>query len=186
MRENEDWRGLAGRLALGEGALAAADGHTTRAREHFAHAIAVFRRYHLPWDEAQALECWGAALIKSGERKAGDGRLDAAATLYRRHGAGRRWAQRVALIRAAARDGYVPSASLSMPEALSHREVEVLSLVADGCSNQEVADALALSIRTVERHLGHIYDKLGANGKSARAVATAYGIANGLVPAPET
>jgi len=30
-----------------------------------------------------------------------------------------------------------------------------------------------------------MYDKLGASGKSARAIAAAYGIANGLVPAPE-
>src|SRR5438132_1566316 len=98
MRENEDWRGLAGRLALGEAALAAAEGRTALAHGHFTQAIAVFRHYRLLWDEAQALECWGAALIRSGDRKAGDRRLDAAATLYRRYGAGRRWLQRVARI----------------------------------------------------------------------------------------
>jgi DNA-binding CsgD family transcriptional regulator len=92
--------------------------------------------------------------------------------------------QRVARGRAAAHNGYAPELLLALPEALSHREVEVLRLVAAGRSNQEIADALVLSVRTVERHLGHVYDKLGASGKSARAVATAYGIANGLVPAP--
>src|SRR6476620_7617061 len=73
---------------------------------------------------------------------------------------------------------------LAAAEGLSHREVEVLSLVAAGRSNQEIADALVLSVRTVERHLGHVYDKLGVGGKSARAVATAYGIGHGLVAAP--
>jgi len=69
---------------------------------------------------------------------------------------------------------------------LSHREVEVLGPVLAGHSNQEIADdALGLSVRTVERHLGQTYDKLGANGKSARAIAAAYGIADGLVPAPD-
>jgi DNA-binding CsgD family transcriptional regulator len=180
--QREDWRGLAGRLVLAEGALAGAESRTALADEHYAQAIAMFRRYHLPWDEAQALECWGVTLINSGDRTTGDRRLDAAATLYRRHGAGPRWLQRVARIRAAARNGEVPVASPSLPKGLSQREVEVLCLVAAGRSNQEIADALVLSVRTVERHLGHVYDKLGANGKSARAVATAYGIANGLVP----
>jgi hypothetical protein len=79
MRANEDWRGLAGRLQLGAAALTVAERCTTLANEHF-------RRYHLPWDEAQALYCWGATLIKSGDRKAGDRRLNAAATGCRRHG----------------------------------------------------------------------------------------------------
>jgi hypothetical protein len=57
MRQSEDWRGLVGRLQLGEAALAAAERRTTVASEHFTRAIAVFRHYHLPWDEAQALEC---------------------------------------------------------------------------------------------------------------------------------
>ena len=148
-----------------------------------AQAIGVFRRYQLPWDEAQALECWGASLIKSGDGKAGDRRLDAAATLYRRHGAGPRWLQRVARIRVAARNEGAPSTPAALAETLSKREVEVLCLVAAGRSNQDIADALHLSIRTVERHLGHVYNKLGASGRSARAVAAAYGVANGLVPA---
>ena len=49
-------------------------------------------------------------------------------------------------------------------------------------SNQQIADKLVLSVRTLERHLGHVYDKLGVTGKSARAVATAYAIGHGLVP----
>jgi DNA-binding CsgD family transcriptional regulator len=183
---DQDWRGLRGRLLLAEAAVAAAELRLTDAHTRFAEATALFRRYRLPWDEAQAVELRGTIAIKSGDSQAGDRYLDAAATIYRRHAAGPAWMQRVARARAMAHNGYAPQALLGLPEALSYREVEVLRLVAAGRTNQEIADALVLSVRTVERHLGHVYDKLGATGKSARAMATAYGIANGLVPAPAT
>lgn len=57
--------------------------------------------------------------------------------------------------------------------ALSDREVEVLTLVARGRSNREIARALFVSEATVKTHLGHIYEKLGVNDR-ASAVATAY------------
>jgi DNA-binding NarL/FixJ family response regulator len=56
----------------------------------------------------------------------------------------------------------------------------VLALVAVGRSNQEIAAALVLSVRTVERHLSHVYDKLGVGGLAARAAAAAYAVAHGL------
>jgi len=56
---------------------------------------------------------------------------------------------------------------------LSAREVEVLELVAAGLSNEEIADHLYLSVRTVERHLSNVYAKLRISGKAARAAAAA-------------
>jgi DNA-binding NarL/FixJ family response regulator len=58
--------------------------------------------------------------------------------------------------------------------ALTTRELEVLRLIAAGKSNQEIATELVLSIRTVERHVSNIYQKLQISGPTARAVATAY------------
>lgn len=59
------------------------------------------------------------------------------------------------------------------PDGLSHREVDVLRLIANGLNNQEIADTLSLSVRTVERHITNLYGKIGAHG---RADATAYAL----------
>ncbi|MHB8400344.1 MAG: alpha/beta fold hydrolase [Candidatus Limnocylindrales bacterium] len=70
--------------------------------------------------------------------------------------------------------GTVPARVRDGPAAaLTSRELQVLRLVADGCSNDEIGTQLALSTRTVERHLSNIYVKLSLSGKSARAAAAA-------------
>ncbi len=58
-------------------------------------------------------------------------------------------------------------------DTLSEREREVMRLVVEGRSNAEIAEALVLSPRTVERHLSNVYAKLGIEGKAARAAAAA-------------
>lgn len=63
--------------------------------------------------------------------------------------------------------------------ALTDRELDVLRLVGQGRDNAEVAGALALSVRTVERHLSSVYTKLGVTGRSARAAAVARVLAAG-------
>jgi pimeloyl-ACP methyl ester carboxylesterase/DNA-binding CsgD family transcriptional regulator len=57
--------------------------------------------------------------------------------------------------------------------ALTERELDVLRLIGRGKDNQQVAQQLALSVRTVERHLTSVYTKLGVSGRSARAAAVA-------------
>lgn len=56
---------------------------------------------------------------------------------------------------------------------LTTRELDVLRLVARGCSNEEAGSLLSISTRTVERHLSNVYTKLSLTGKSARAAAAA-------------
>jgi DNA-binding NarL/FixJ family response regulator len=67
------------------------------------------------------------------------------------------------------------------PANLTPREIEVLCLLADGRSNQEICHELVLSVRTVERHISNIYGKIGAAGPAARAAATAFAIQHHLL-----
>jgi DNA-binding NarL/FixJ family response regulator len=48
--------------------------------------------------------------------------------------------------------------------------MEVLGLVAQGMSNHQVARRLNLSVRTVEAHLTHIYDKLSVGSRTEAAL----------------
>jgi DNA-binding NarL/FixJ family response regulator len=61
---------------------------------------------------------------------------------------------------------------------LTCREVEVLRLIAAGHSNRQIADALFISPRTIERHIANIYLKIDAHSKTE---ATAYALRHRLV-----
>ena len=63
-------------------------------------------------------------------------------------------------------------------EELTPRETEVLRLVAQGYTSQQVADQLSISVNTVETHRAHIMEKLGLRG---RAQLVRYAIARGLL-----
>jgi DNA-binding CsgD family transcriptional regulator len=62
--------------------------------------------------------------------------------------------------------------------SLTAREVEVLRLLATGLNNRQIAEALVLSPRTVERHLENLYRKTRTRN---RAEAAAYAVANGML-----
>ena len=79
--------------------------------------------------------------------------------------------------RAVARDATGGCTPPACPHRLTHREVEVLRLIAAGHSNREIAAALFVSPRTAERHVANIYLKLGAHSK---AEAAAYALRHGL------
>lgn len=69
-------------------------------------------------------------------------------------------------------------ATPSRPEpGLTDREREVLALIASGRTNRDIAAELGITVKTVERHVTHIYRKLDAGG---RADATRSAIALGL------
>ena len=67
--------------------------------------------------------------------------------------------------------------SSELIEPLSEREIEVLQLIAEGLTNQEIANRLYLSLNTVKVHARNIYGKLDAHHRaSAVAKARAWGI----------
>jgi class 3 adenylate cyclase len=91
----EDWRGLAGRIALAQAVLVAGAGQPDAADEAFAAAVSLFRNLDLPWDEADALQRWGQHCFANGERPKAQEKLGQALEVYRRIGAGSRWIERV-------------------------------------------------------------------------------------------
>jgi non-specific serine/threonine protein kinase len=70
------------------------------------------------------------------------------------------------------------------PDDLTEREIDVLRLLAAGRSNREIAELLVISVRTAEHHVASIYEKVGAEGATARAAATAYAFRHGLAAPP--
>ena len=68
------------------------------------------------------------------------------------------------------------------PGGLTEREVEVLTLVGEGLSNEQIADRLVISIKTVKTHITHLLTKLGARDR-AQLVIAAYDAAL-VVPRP--
>jgi len=63
-------------------------------------------------------------------------------------------------------------------ETLTHREREILKLIAEGYKNKEIADDLCISVKTVEKHRANIMEKLGLHNVQA---LTAFAIEKGLV-----
>jgi DNA-binding CsgD family transcriptional regulator len=53
--------------------------------------------------------------------------------------------------------------------ALTPRETEVLSWIAKGKTNRDVAEILGMSPRTVNKHLEHVFEKLGVETRAAAA-----------------
>ncbi|AVS76709.1 DNA-binding response regulator, partial [Paracidovorax avenae] len=64
--------------------------------------------------------------------------------------------------------GAEPAARLPRVD-LTPRETEVLSWIAKGKTNRDIADILGMSPRTVNKHLEHIFEKLGVETRTAAA-----------------
>lgn len=65
--------------------------------------------------------------------------------------------------------------------ALTEREREVIVMVAKGCKNQKIGQALFISEPTVRRHLGSIFEKLAVSNRLELLV---YAIEHGVVIMP--
>jgi DNA-binding NarL/FixJ family response regulator len=72
------------------------------------------------------------------------------------------------------------SGQRALPGGLTSREVEVLSLIAHGASNRDVATRLIISPKTARNHVQNVYAKIGV---STRAAATVFALQHGLIDA---
>jgi DNA-binding NarL/FixJ family response regulator len=81
------------------------------------------------------------------------------------------------LVAAVAATGPEEAAAEPLPDGLTPREAEVVSLIAAGLSNAEIADRLVITEATVKSHVNHLFGKTGVRD---RAQAVAYAYRNGL------
>jgi DNA-binding NarL/FixJ family response regulator len=163
-----------------EGALAAARGDFERARRRFEDAVDRYQSSGAPFETARARIELGRSLLALGRLQAAGHQAREAQDALLRLGAAPEAVRAAALLRDI--ETFPPGRGSPTGGAadLTPREREVLGLIAAGKDNQEIAAVLVLSVRTVERHVSNIYDKIGASGAAARATATAYALRHGL------
>ena len=91
----EDWRGRRGIADVAEAVVLSFEGRPDEADTRFGSALETLRRFKLVADEADALQQRGLALARVGDRSRAAEQLEAAADVYRRHGAGAAWLERL-------------------------------------------------------------------------------------------
>ena len=143
---------------LARGLIAAADVAPCRARGELEDAIDLFDASDAPFETGRARRELARVLAELDRPSDAAVQARLALTAFERLGATREAERARRLVDARGK----VSAKVS---GLSQRELEVLRLLAHGLSNQEIAERLVLSIRTVQRHVENIY------GRSACAAA---------------
>jgi len=145
-----------------KGSVAMAVGDPTRALPCLRAASQEWRRLHMPYEGARAALLLGRACLALGDRAAAELEFDNARQAFAALQA------RIDLEALAALTGSAEGGG-----RLSRRELEVLTQVAEGKTNREIAGALSISAHTVGRHLENIFAKTGTSGRAA-ATAWAY------------
>lgn len=149
-----------------EGSVSLAEGDAHGALTALRRAARGWRDLGAPYREARTRELIGHACRAVEDADGAELEWGAALSVYRELGASPDL-QRLGPV-------LVPGD----PGGLTAREVDVVTLVAKGYTNRDVATRLGISERTVERHLSNVFSKLGV---SNRAAATAYAYENDLV-----
>lgn len=161
--------GLAAMATQVRGAVFLASGDHAAALPILRDASLRWRELDAPYEVARIGVLLATAYGSLGDGDARALELDAAAATFERLGA-EVDAARLARIRV----------GVGPPGGLTEREGEVLSLVASGMTNRQIAGALAISEKTVARHLSNIFTKLDLPSRTA---AAAYAFEHGLAAA---
>ena len=158
---------LAATLARLDGEVRLAKGDARGALSRLREAESIWRELDSPYDAARTRVGLGNALRALGDEDSALLEFDAAIRTFEELGAD------PDLRRAAAFVG----GQAATPGGLSAREAEVVRLVARGQTNRQIAMALGISERTVDRHVSNIFTKLDV---SSRAAATAFAVEHDL------
>jgi DNA-binding CsgD family transcriptional regulator len=132
-------------------------------------AVAVLERSPARLELARALVAFGSVLRRSNQRAAARVRLRAGLDIAHDCGAVRLAERaRTELVSAGAKPRRM---RVTGRDALTPSEQRIARMAADGLRNREIAQALFVTAKTVENHLGRIYQKLAINGRGALADA---------------
>ncbi len=135
----------------------------------FVSSNALFEAARTRLELAEALAAGNRCRVASAECRS-------AVELFERIGASPDRERAIALLQQIAQEDEIAPRETIVYPGLSRRESEILRLISIGYTNPKIADELYLSVRTVERHVSSIYQKLGAEGQAARAIVTAYAL----------
>ncbi len=156
------------------GIVAAADGEPQIACRHFEDAIDIFSRCGAPFETARARFELARSMLALGQTPRAVLQAHQALEALQPLGAMTESRRVATWIGEVESNAHAPSNPHATEANLTPRELEILRLIAASKSNQEIAIELVLSVRTVERHVSNIYQKLQISGPVARATATAY------------
>ena len=178
LAESVDAPALAAHAALGVGKLAAAAGDTESAADHLEAGLRQLPRDSWPLLRA-ALQLELARVREHHAPAAALVAAEAAFALFRQVGAPEAEAAADLLRRLGRSVGAAPRPPSPL-DALSRREREVLSCLAEGLSNPEIATKLFITTRTAEHHVSSILGKLGLKNRAeAAAFAASFRISRG-------
>ena len=164
-------RPLRAAVLASEGTVAAAAGDGETARRSFEDALDLLTATGAPFEAAQARFDLATTLGGLGHRELACAECEAALATFRELGAAGEAGRAEALLESlshARRARPTRSAEGPLGE-LSRRELEVLALVAQGLTNQEIAGRLVISEHTVNRHVANILRKLGVPSRAGAA-----------------
>ncbi|HEY1292062.1 MAG TPA: AAA family ATPase [Chloroflexota bacterium] len=163
---------------LGHAQIAAARGDHCSASEHFESAVLLSADVAMPLVRADALLTYGSYVRRRGE--AGKARtLLGQAVAIAESCEAQPLAQRARMELAAA--GGRRRRQLET-EGLTSQELRVAQLACTGLSNREIADQVVASVRTVETHLQHVYQKLSINSRRQLIAMAAAGELPAVAP----
>ena len=155
-----------------------AAGNYDTARQNLEDAVDIFDKIKLPFESSRNRVVLSEILIKLNRPAQAEGELNIAISKFKELGAESDLGKAKHLLKNLYKKNFDTEKN---KYEFTGRELEVLRLIAEGKNNEEIAEKLFLSIRTVEKHLTNIYSKLGISGKSARAYAASYAITHKLI-----
>jgi LuxR family transcriptional regulator, maltose regulon positive regulatory protein len=160
-----------------EGILYFANNNYEQAKINLEDAIDIYDKIKSSFESARTRVLLADVLVKLNKYAQAEGELNTAITKFKELGAEKDFEKAKFTLK----NLYKENIADKNKYQFTGRELEVLRLISEGKNNEEIAEKLFLSVRTVEKHLTNIYSKVGVSGKSARAYVASYAIKHNLI-----